>query len=127
MNPHRGEVDLELGGETVTLRFTWQALIDLQRMTGKTVQQLFGASGLLFGPSEIAAVIAAGLRHVDRKITPERVAEKLDPAKFTYYIETVGQGLAAALGVGEKTGEKVEEDADAEPHPSRPTLLTGNG
>lgn len=39
-NPHKGEVTLQAGGETYRLRFTTNAMCELEDATGKTISEI---------------------------------------------------------------------------------------
>ena len=41
----KGTSDIEFQGKTLQLKFTWEALYQLEKATGKTVPSMFGADG----------------------------------------------------------------------------------
>lgn len=117
-NPHRGEVEIDLAGMTLTLRPTYEAIIEIEERTGRPLVGILRA--LVAGDlrhRDLAIIIHAGARAFDAKapalgaIGAALVREGLSPALMT----SITDFLAAALGgtaVKEKNGG---EAADVDP------------
>lgn len=92
-NPIRGEVPLQAGGQTHTLRFTTNALVELEQALGKPVSQIQENSGI----REIRAMVWAGLSH-ERRITLQEAGDLVDEAGLQAAAEAVGEAMRLAFG-----------------------------
>jgi hypothetical protein len=99
-NPHRGEIEAELGGERRTLVLTLGALAELEAA--------FGAEDLValaerFERGRISArdairVLGAGLRGAGAEISDDEVARLAAAGGATGYVRIVAELLAATFG-----------------------------
>ena len=120
-NPKRGEVDVILGrdaetGELVrrTLRMGFNAFAALERLTGKSVQELAvpGRMGL----GDVRDMLWAGLLHEEPRLQPETVGAWMDqtPDRLVAWMTAVTQAITLGLGVRK---EDVEGDKKAGDRP----------
>lgn len=59
-NPYRGEVTLDVGGETVTLRFTWDAIARLRQALGEDYDTVITQAFNTQDVESIAHVVSIG-------------------------------------------------------------------
>lgn len=75
-NPHRGEVKIELEGQTLLMRPTFACLVEIEQGSGKPIMELVRRfADRRFGFADVTAVVAAGLKAAGAPVTNERVAE----------------------------------------------------
>lgn len=68
-NEQRGEIELELAGETYTLRPSFNAIAGIRRVLGEPILRTSRRfMEMDFGPEEIVAVVAAAM--IDKKPPP---------------------------------------------------------
>lgn len=72
-NPHRGEVDLNLGGTNYRVRIDFNAMAEIQDATGISLmdRQQAESKGFVF----LRAALAAGLSHDGVRYTPQRAGD----------------------------------------------------
>ena len=106
----RGEFDLVIAGETQTLRYTFNALKELEKhFKAKGPQEIL--SGMdSWSTSDHCVFIAAGLkRGTMPDVTEEQLGDLLTFDKMKYYIETI-----AGAFIGQTQEEEEESGTDAE-------------
>ncbi len=104
-NPHRGQVDIEIGGRTRTLRYDMNALAELESGLGKPIGAIFAEDNV--GINVLRQALYVGLRHSDRRLTPGKVGGMMDPKRLEHYAEKLAEALNLAMGV--------EEESDTDP------------
>lgn len=107
-NPERGEVDVEIGGETRTLRFQTAEMLLLEKQLEKDPLQFIAGGG---GQATfLVASIYAGLSRggTNKKLTPIRVAGWLDT--FSGDRADLQRKILLAIARG-KPGEEGKETA----------------
>ncbi|MGE5589200.1 MAG: GTA-gp10 family protein [Bacillota bacterium] len=92
-NPIRGEVPLQAGGQTHILRFTTNALVELEQTLGVPVSKLPERPGI----REIRAMVWAGLLHRG-PMTLEQVGAVIDEAGLQEAAQAVGEAMRLAFG-----------------------------
>ena len=109
-NPHRGEVEIELGGETYILRPTFHALVEIEERLGEGIVAL--TSRLSRGDirlKDVATILHAGMRAVrGTKVMPYEELGRLVVAHgFTSTDLKIVEFLTGAFGdrVQEKKAE----------------------
>jgi len=85
-------IDVELGGETLTLVFDLWALAEVERKTGKTVSDLLG-SGSMEG---ILVMLWAAARRFQPEITEEEVGHMIDFKDIPQLSDVLGKALSQA-------------------------------
>lgn len=76
VNPHVGEVPVEIGGETYTLHFTWDAIAKMDNE--------FGTDGHdMDNPEHLAKIVAIGLQKNHPYMTEAKVREASPPIQPT--------------------------------------------
>ena len=105
-NPKRGEVEVLLGrdpesGELVrrTLRMGFNAFASLERLTGKSVQEL-AAPGRM-GLGDVRDILWAGLLHEEPRLQPETVGAWMDhtPEELATWMVACAKAITLGLGV----------------------------
>lgn len=110
-NEKRGEVKVDIGDGTKKIRYTMNALIDFEDVTGKSVTEVGNNPGM----REIRALLWAGLRGAGSKWRIEDVGKHMHVDKIAYYGEACGRALSLALG------SDADEDEDEGNDPLDPT------
>jgi hypothetical protein len=108
-NKARGEMDLILGGERYTMRPSFEAIAEIEDLTGKGLLALAIKLGEGNGTTkEMAAVIYSGLKGAGSKLSFEEVGEKVIRAGITKLSAPMGEFLRLALQGSD------EEESDSE-------------
>lgn len=80
MNPHRGDVELPVGGKLYTLRYGHASIYALERKTGKSIMQIMremdNADEMRIG--NVIELLWAGLQKHHPEITMDDVCDLLD-------------------------------------------------
>lgn len=99
-NPHRGEIEAELGGDRVTLCLTLGALAELEHAFGvadlKALTDRFQSGRL--SASDIMRILHAGLRGGGRDIGITEVAALTTPGGAAGFVGIVADLLQATFG-----------------------------
>ena len=93
-NPLRGEVELKAGEKTYVLRYTTNALVELEERTGRSVMDIANRPSF----KDARALVWAGLIHANPDLTLEQAGEIMDAAGFTEAIQAASQALRKAFG-----------------------------
>lgn len=101
VNPEKGESEIVLGGKTLTLRFTNNAVASLEHSLGYGIAHLLTRFSELVGLSLVAKGIAAGLLHdpAYKRWTYPKVLDAIDPKQFEAYTELLVKGLLSWKGI----------------------------
>lgn len=124
-NPRRGEVDVEIGGETFTLVYDFNAISELEsRFNDRPVNELFMSASGAVPARVIREALRIGMEKKNGRRTPNDIGKMIgkamdnDPEAYLKIVKAVTEGVFGAFGV---TGQKDEEQAkEAAPAP-RPT------
>lgn len=81
-----------LDGMKVELRYTWPAMARAEDWLGGTPWAFWDLSR----HTQLAAVIAAGMLHVEPGITPATVMARLDPVRMPEYVTITDDALSFA-------------------------------
>lgn len=110
-NPHRGEIEAELGGARHRLCLTLGALAELEHALGaKTLVELAGRfETATLSARDLICVIGCGLRGAGAPISDDEVARLSIPDGLQGYVRVAARLLAATFGVAPET------DATANP------------
>jgi hypothetical protein len=76
VNPHVGKVPVEIGGETYTLHFTWDAIAKMDAEFGSEGHQMDN-------PEHLAKIVAFGLQEHHPDMTEEKVRKASPPIQPT--------------------------------------------
>lgn len=114
-NPHRAQVEIELGGKTRVLRYDLNALAELERVFGKKISEIFREENM--GMWFIREMVWAGLRWSSSKLTPSAVGAMMELDKLKYYGEKIGEALN--LVMPKKDGNGVDAEAEDGPFVSQ--------
>lgn len=103
-NPHTGERSFEVGGATYTLRFTVNALCELEDAVGSSVSELGAA---LADPTRarvklMRALLWAGLRDRHPQLTIEDAGALLDDGGAQRIMPLVAEAFSLAFPAPEK-------------------------
>lgn len=105
-NAHRGEIDAELGGKTMTLCLTLGALAELESAYGGedliAIAERFEQGRI--GASDAIRVIGAGLRGAGNAVSNEDVATMTAPGGAAGYLDIVVRLLKATFSPGDQPG-----------------------
>ncbi len=92
-NPYRGEVAVQIGGQSCVLQFTWAALARLKEELGPDYLAQAAAACAHLDPGVLAKLASAGLIRRYPGLTPEAIAQEGPP------IEVLAHALLAALNL----------------------------
>jgi hypothetical protein len=103
-NTHRGEIDVELGGQTYVLCLTLGALAELESAYGDqdliAIAERFESGRV--GATDAIKIIGAGLRGGGAKISNEEVASLHTPGGAAGYVNIVARLLTATFATPEQ-------------------------
>lgn len=112
-NPHRGEVEVELGGKAVLLRPSFAALVDVEKRLGIDLIPLAARFRLRqIGIRHVSTIIHACWASADRP-EPEKVGELVLSSGIVDLIDPLIELLANALTGGSKNAAAPAEQAGA--------------
>lgn len=111
MNDRRGYVKVKLGDGTKMLRYTTNALVELEKELGGAVQSVL-QDPTKAGFAAIRALLWAGLKGAGSRFTVLAVGELMHPSKVGYYAEKCGEALSAAM---QAEDEEASEDDHLRP------------
>jgi len=113
----RGGVEIEFGGETRTLRLTFNAIALLEERLGMTIPQILAGQ---FGIRVVREALYVGLSQDDRTLNLNKVGRIMDsePDKITYWMNKVYEALALAMGISD-VAEEASDEGEA-PAPDEP-------
>lgn len=112
MNPHKGEVVFDAGGQAYTMRFSIDAICALEEETGKGVVLL---SEELSDPAKlrmslVRQVVWAGLRDAHPELTVKQAGELIaSSGGLSNMVERIGRAFQLAFPVDEKTGDRPQK------------------
>jgi hypothetical protein len=105
-NTERGEVDFEASGKTWTIRYTANALCEMEdalgQKTGAIIGQMQGADGVSL--KTLRAIFWAGLRGGGQKVSIEAAGDVMDAVGIPAVTELIGRGFERAFP-GAESGE----------------------
>ena len=113
----RGGVEIEFGGETRTLRLTFNAIALLEERLGMTIPQILAGQ---FGIRVVREALYVGLSQDDRTLNLNKVGRIMDsePQKITYWMNKVYEALALAMGISDVAEDSDEGEAPAPDEPA---------
>ena len=113
----RGGVEIEFGGETRTLRLTFNSIALLEERLGLTVPQILSGQ---FGIRVVREALYVGLSQDDRTLNLNKVGRIMDsePQKITYWMNKVYEALALAMGISDVAEDSDEGEAPAPDEPA---------
>ena len=99
MNPHKGEVTLEAGGETYTLRLAANALVIAEELLDKGVEEIAGmlSDAANFRLGTARALLFAGLREHHPKLSLEDAGEIIGEIGIPAVLNKLGESMQAAF------------------------------
>lgn len=115
MNPHKGEVTLEAGGQTYTLRLAANALVIAEELLDKGVAEiadmLSDADGFRLGTAR--ALLFAGLREHHPKMTIEDAGEIIGETGIPAVVTKLAESMQAAFARPEEGAPNPPQGAEA--------------
>ena len=113
----RGGVEIEFGGETRTLRMSFNAIALLEERLGMTIPQILAGQ---FGIRVVREALYVGLSQDDRTLNLNKVGRIMDsePQKITYWMNKVYEALALAMGISDVAEDSDEGEAPAPDEPA---------
>lgn len=99
-NPHRGDVDLALAGETITLRLTLGALAEVEAAFGAGDLAALGerlAAGRL-SAADLIRFLAAAARGAGNRMTDREFADRVSAGDLPACITALHQLFAITFG-----------------------------
>jgi hypothetical protein len=113
----RGGVEIEFGGETRTLRMSFNAIALLEERLGMTIPQILAGQ---FGIRVVREALYVGLSQDDRTLNLNKVGRIMDsePDKITYWMNKVYEALALAMGITDAAEASDEGEAQAPDEPA---------
>jgi hypothetical protein len=123
-NPRRGEVELDIGGETFSLVFDWNAISDIESKFGdRPVAELFKSDSGAVPARVLREALRVGLDKRNRKRTSNEVgamiadAVQKDPEAYERIVKAVVEGVFGAFGVTGQKAEGATKDGAEKPRP----------
>lgn len=110
-----GEAKIMIDGRTLTLKYDFNAIAELERLQGMSVASMFaGDIANNFGIRAIRDAIYCGLIWSNPALTVKQVGEQLRFEEIEHYAKAVSEGLVGALGDPKKvqTGSSEESEKD---------------
>ena len=118
-NARRGEVDLELGGETFSLVFDFNAISDLEaKFNDRPVNELFSSASGSIPMRVVREALRVGMERRGRKRTSNEVGRMIgeelqkDATALPRIVAALVEGITGAFG---KTGEQPEAAKESAP------------
>ena len=112
MNKHRGEVEITLDGKAYVMRPTFEAMAEIEAKIGHGILWLATrASEGDIGITEVAVIIAAGLKAAGEPATADTVGPIVFRTGLVKVLVPVGEYLTSALMGGEPPGEAEAADS----------------
>ena len=131
-NARRGEVDLELGGESLTLVFDFNAISEIESQFGdRPINELLSSASGSIPMRVVRESLRIGLDRRNRKRTSKQVGTLIgdelqsDPAALPRIIMATAGGVAGAFGRSADDGDKPQEADD--PDKPRPPQAPATG
>jgi len=111
-NPHRGETEIEVGGERFTLAFSWNAMVEVEELLG--VESLTEEIGKMTedhppGFKTLRALFWGSLRKHHSKVSITSAGDLLDGVPLPKFAQLIKSVYAQSLN----TGEEAEGGEDA--------------
>lgn len=109
----KGATDIFIGGKNRQMKFDFNALIELEEITGNPITDIFSEEKLKLGT--VRAAIFCGLRTFDKRLNIEQVGDWLfeDKDQFENYAMLLVESLGASMK-GMDSSEAGDEDPNAE-------------
>jgi hypothetical protein len=116
-NPHRGEIEAHLDGESYTLCLTLGALAELEHAFGHedmlALAERFQSGRL--AARDAVRIVGAGLRGAGHDISDDAVGRRQADGAAAGFVDIVARLLSATFGV--RSGAPAEAGADTVPFP----------
>ncbi len=111
MNPRRGEIEINIGGEDRVLRLDFNAICSIETALGKPIGQIFNETGGV-SMTALRQALFEALRSSDRRLNVESVGRWIDesPERLSEWAGALANALAAALNVRLDPKEKRNPD-----------------
>lgn len=90
-NKHRGIVEVELGGKVRNLRYTMNALAEIEDKLGVAMADM---KDIKMTIKNVRVILWAGLIHEDKELTIEEVGDMVDMSNFEEVQEKVAEAFA---------------------------------
>lgn len=99
-NPHRGEVDVEIGGRRHVLRLTLQALAEIEAAFAADGLEALGArlSGGHIGTSDVIRLFGALIRGGGERIADAELARTIEARDLPAIVAAIGEVFASSFG-----------------------------
>ena len=121
------EESVDFVGGARKVKFDLLALANLERIRGKSMQEIFDPENMKrVGAEALIALFLVGLRCGGMKdATEEKIARMIPLGKLGYYSEKVGEILNRTMSAGEKAAQALEDES-ADP-PELQSVGVGTG
>ena len=114
-NPHRGDVEIELGGRTMLMRPTFEAIVEAETRTGLGLVTLAGKAAVAeLSLSHLTSIITAGLKASGEGATYKAVGPMVFEAGISSVHQPVVDYLTNALNGGKPMGEAKAPETEAD-------------
>lgn len=109
-NKHKGEVEIQLGKRKVDLKFGFNAIAELEDLTGKSITELSDYTNIGF--KFLRSAVYCGAKHnFKAQVTPEQIGEWLDESINDFKeMQELTQKVMQALQFALTGGEELDED-----------------
>lgn len=104
-------VEVEIGGKKRTLKYTLYALCKLDEKTGKN--PLDGTMFSAMRPSDVVAVLWAGLLHEEPELNADELAKQIDIVQLRAVSEMMMRAFAQAAPVEDSKKNSTDEEPKA--------------
>lgn len=119
MNKFRGDLKIELADGEYTLRYTTNAVCQIEEVTDKGLYEAAMSTRI----GDIRATLWGGLLYENPRIMLEDVGSLMDGVSLVYIREKVTEAISLGVNIG--IAEEDEQPGESEPPPYKPKEATG--
>ena len=111
-NPHRGEVEIDIGGRERVLRFDFNAIAELEKRLDMPFSVAFAEENA--GIRVIKESLYVGLKSTNPRVTPDLIGRWMEFPKLSDYGEKIGEALRLWIGDDDEAkGENVDRPTES--------------
>lgn len=113
VNPQKGEITIEVGGQRRKFAIGWNELAELEELLGAAVPKLIASNN--FGFRAVRATMYVGLAKFDPDITIDAVGDMLgETGNLVYFQEKIGEAMQKSMPRSAKASLKEADEGDDE-------------
>jgi hypothetical protein len=113
MNKQRGEIDIDLNGQKVTARPTFDAMCHIESATDKGIMRLAKDFAFQdFKTTEVADILFYGIQASGREIDRKIICDAISKHGVRFYLAPCFEFLKLALGGEDADDDKKKESVE---------------